>query len=74
MPGKVFKMDGNLAPPEHEQIYHYLSHIATIQGRVKQGCLTWSRITIVKLEPHRHQTTIPQTHHPPYVPLQLKAI
>ena len=25
---------------------NYLTHIATIQGRVKQGCLTWSGITL----------------------------
>ena len=44
------------------------------QGRVKQGCLIWSVITIRKWKPHHHHTTKPQTHHPPHVPLQLKAI
>ena len=61
--GKVFKMDGTLAPPEHGQIYHYLGHIATIRGRVKQGCLTWSGITIGKLQLHHPHTPQPHHHH-----------
>ena len=37
-------------------------HIATIQGRAKQSCLTWIGITIVKLLPP-----------PPYDSLQYRA-
>ena len=34
-------------------------HIATIQGRTEQSCLTWSGITIGKLPPHHYHY-----HHP----------
>ena len=33
------------------------ANIATIQGRSKQSCLTWSGITIRKIPPHHSPTT-----------------
>ena len=63
MPGKVSKMDVTLAPPEHGQIYRYLSHIASIQGIVKQGCLTLVLLsenlnhTITASQPLHHTAT-----------------
>ena len=63
MPGKVSKMDVTLAPLEHGQIYRYLSHIASIQGIVKQGCLTLVLLsenlnhTITASQPLHHTAT-----------------
>ena len=52
----------------HGQIYHYLTHIATIQGRVKQGMsnLEWYYYRKITTTPSPHTTTTP--------PPQLKAI
>ena len=44
-------------------IFNVFASIATIRGRAKQSCLTWSGITIGKLRPP-----------PPNVPLQFRAI